>query len=210
MRLDLQVQTKDSRGAWRHLASTELGADSFHWRSGLKAGAKQLQQLEVKASDPHYDAKLFVCAHPYRTGSLHSEFGHAEAICRSANLEKFWLFWRCGKNVCVCACAKLSIVSPDWVPVATKSWFACVLCRSKSCSGAQTCGAFFNWIWQLKTHCSLRRRVAGSLAEPSPIQRIPFPNGLAQLCPRTFQTARHGGEDRLENWEPSATTLNVD
>ena len=89
MRLDLQVQTKDSRGAWRHLASTELGEESLHWRLHLSAGAKQLQQLEVKASDPHYDAKLFVCAHPYGTGSLHSEFGHPEAICRCANLGKF-------------------------------------------------------------------------------------------------------------------------
>ena len=138
MRLDLQVQTQDSRGAWRHVASTELGEESLHWRSGLKAGAKQLQDLQVKASDPHYfkgsnkrrwlygiicltntasivgalrhvlppfeyDAKLFVCAHPYGTGSLHSEFGRAEAICRSANLETYWLFWRCGKNVCVLA-----------------------------------------------------------------------------------------------------------
>ena len=103
MRLDLQVQTKDSRGAWRHLASTELGEESLHWRSGLSAGAKQLQDLQVKASDPHYDAKLFVCAHPYGTGSLHSEFGHPEAICRSANLEEIWLFWRCGKHVCVLA-----------------------------------------------------------------------------------------------------------
>ena len=82
MRLDLQVQTQDSRGAWRHVASTELGEESLHWRSGLKAGAKQLQQLEVKASDPHYDAKLFVCAHPYGTGSLHSEFGRPETIRR--------------------------------------------------------------------------------------------------------------------------------
>jgi len=80
MRLDLQVQTKDSRGAWRHLASTELGEESLHWRSGLSAGAKQLQDLQVKASDPHYDAKLFVCAHPYGTGSLHSEFGRPEFI----------------------------------------------------------------------------------------------------------------------------------
>ena len=54
MRLDLQVQTQDSRGAWRHVASTELGEESLHWRSGLKAGAKQLQDLQVKASDPHY------------------------------------------------------------------------------------------------------------------------------------------------------------
>ena len=85
MRLDLQVQMKDSRGAWKHLASTELGEESLHWRSGLSAGAKQLQELQVKASDPHYDAKLFVCAHPYGTGSLHSEFGCAEAIYTRVN-----------------------------------------------------------------------------------------------------------------------------
>ena len=96
IRLDLQVQTKESRGAWRHLASTEFGEESLHWRSRLSAGAKQLQQLEVKASDPHYDAKLFVCAHPYGTGSLHSEFGHPEAFCRSVKLEKYRLFQRCG------------------------------------------------------------------------------------------------------------------
>ena len=85
MRLDLQVQTKDSRGTWRHLASAELGEESLHWRSGLSAGAKQLQALQMKASDPHYDAKLFVCAHPYGTGSLHSEFGHSEAIYSRVN-----------------------------------------------------------------------------------------------------------------------------
>ena len=86
MRLDLQVQLKDSRGAWKHLASSEFGAESLHWRSGLSAGAKQLQDLQVKASDPHYDAKLFVCAHPYGTGSLHCEFGDTEAIHMSVQL----------------------------------------------------------------------------------------------------------------------------
>jgi hypothetical protein len=81
--LDLQVQTKDSRGAWRQLGSAKLDEESLEWRSGLRAGAQQLQDLHVKASDPHYDAKLFVCAHPYGTGSLHCEFGVAETI-RSA------------------------------------------------------------------------------------------------------------------------------
>ena len=81
--LDLQVQTKDSCGAWRQLGSAKLDEDTLEWRSGFRAGAQQLQDLHVKASDPHYDAKLFVCAHPYGTGSLHCEFGAAEAI-RSA------------------------------------------------------------------------------------------------------------------------------
>ena len=119
-------------------------------------------------------------------------------------------YWRGDCDVCKSACAGLGSVYPDRVAVVTKRWFVHALCRSKSGFGALTCGAFSNWIWQLRTHCSLRRRVAGSLAEPPLIQPIPFPNGMVQSCPRTFQTVRHGGEDRLENWEPSATTLNVD
>ena len=79
VKLDLQVQTTNSHGAWQQLGSTELGEDSLQWRSGLRAGAQQLQDLHVKASDPHYDAKLFVCAHPYGTGSLHCEFGGIES-----------------------------------------------------------------------------------------------------------------------------------
>ena len=73
--LSLQVQKTNSHGVWHQVGSTELGEDSLSWRSGLQAGAQQLQDLHVKASDPHYDAKLFVCAHPYGTGSLHCEFG---------------------------------------------------------------------------------------------------------------------------------------
>ena len=144
IRLDLQVQTKESRGAWRHLAATELGEDSLHWRMGLSAGAKQLQQLAVKANDAHYDAKLFVCAHPYGTGSLHSEFGYTEHMSRSANFEKCWLFCVAAKNLRVYFCVNLSIVSPDWVPAPIKSWFDHELCRSKNCFGVRTCGVFSN------------------------------------------------------------------
>ena len=95
VKLDLQVQTKDSRGAWRQLGSAKLDEDSLGWRSGLRAGAQQLQDLHVKASDPHYDAKLFVCAHPYGTGSLHCEFGGAETIA-ALLLEKCRVSWRGG------------------------------------------------------------------------------------------------------------------
>ena len=80
VKLDLQIEMPDSRGSWQSLASTEFNEDSLSWRSGLRAGARQLQDLHVKASDPHYDAKLFVCVHPYGTGSLHCEFGQFEII----------------------------------------------------------------------------------------------------------------------------------
>jgi len=95
VKLDLQVQTKDSRGAWQQLGSAELGEDSLQWRSGLRAGAQQLQDLHVKASDPHYDAKLFVCAHPYGTGSLHCEFG-GQNLFGILVLERCRASWRGG------------------------------------------------------------------------------------------------------------------
>ena len=53
-RLDLQVQTEDSRGGWRHVASTTLDPGQHSWRANLRHGAQQLQDLHVKASDPHY------------------------------------------------------------------------------------------------------------------------------------------------------------
>ena len=107
MELGLEVQTKDSRGAWQQLGSAKLDEDSLAWRSGLRAGAQQLQDLHVKASDPHYDAKLFVCAHPYGTGSLHCEFGGAESM-RSA-----------------CAWEVSHVVA---------RWLGCV-CRLRACRG---------------------------------------------------------------------------
>ena len=104
LELDLEVQTKDARGAWRRLASTKLDEDSLGWRSGLRAGAQQLQDLHVKASDPHYDAKLFVCVHPYGTGSLHCEFGGQNLFIVRV-LVQCCVSWRCPRvclwHVCV-------------------------------------------------------------------------------------------------------------
>ena len=101
--------------------------------------------------------------------------------------------------MCKSACAGLGSVYPDRVAVVTKRWFVHALCRSKSGSGALTCGVFFNWIWQLKTHCSLHRLPAESLAESRLILPIPFRNGLVQSCPRAFRTPRRGGEDKPES-----------
>ena len=114
-------------------------------------------------------------------------------------IERCWLSWRSDWDVCMSARAGFGVVYPDSVAVATKSWFVHALCRSRSGFDARTCGAFSNWIWQSKTHCSLRKLVAESLAEPQLIPQIPFRNGMVQLCQRAFQTARPGGEDKLES-----------
>ena len=44
------------------------------WRQDMATGAKYvMEETWVKANDPHYDAKLFVAAHPHGTGSVLSE-----------------------------------------------------------------------------------------------------------------------------------------
>ena len=46
------------------------------WKRDLASGSKHvLEETWVPANDPHYDAKLWPCAHPYGTGSLLSEPG---------------------------------------------------------------------------------------------------------------------------------------
>ena len=71
-RFELQVQTEESHGRWRNVGSTgELSPDT-PWRQDLLRGARELQDLQVKAGDPHYDAKLFPCVHPYGSGTLGS------------------------------------------------------------------------------------------------------------------------------------------
>ena len=74
-RLDLQVQT-EGRTGWRNVSSLELPAGRHPWREELQRGAQQLREdTNVKASDAHYDAKLFPHVHPYGTGSLLAESG---------------------------------------------------------------------------------------------------------------------------------------
>ena len=207
--LDLQVQTKGSRGVWQQVGSAKLDEDSLEWRSGFRAGLQQLQDLHVKASDPHYDAKLFVCAHPYGTGSLHCEFGSAD-VNRACAWEMFPVKpWVLGCICGLCACSVWSF-SAERVAVRIKSWCGHEHCRSRNGSGGLICGAFSNWIWQLKMHCSSLRPVAGSSEGQIRTLQTPFRNGLARLSPLTFQTVQPGGGGKLENSRQSATTRSAD
>ena len=62
------------------------------------------QILQVKANDPHYDAKVWPVAHPHGTGSLHSEIGAGSpnnyarnrALCVQSWFRKtaLWVFWK--------------------------------------------------------------------------------------------------------------------
>ncbi len=103
-RLDLQVQT-EGRAGWRNVSTLDLPAGQHSWRGDLRSGAQQLREdTNVKASDAHYDAKLFPHVHPYGTGSLLSEFGSGavQKHCRSRALalqswfrqSSLWCFWQ--------------------------------------------------------------------------------------------------------------------
>ena len=62
------------------------------------------QISQVKANDPHYDAKVWPVAHPHGTGSLHSEIGAGSpnnyarnrALCVQSWFRKtaLWVFWK--------------------------------------------------------------------------------------------------------------------
>ncbi len=103
-RLDLQVQT-EGRTGWRDVSSMDLPAGRHPWREELQRGAQQLREdTNVKASDAHYDAKLFPHVHPYGTGSLLAEFGSGavQKHCRARALalqswfrqSSLWCFWQ--------------------------------------------------------------------------------------------------------------------
>ena len=109
-RLDLQVQTNKSGSAWQNVGSSvELGREGKSWRASLREGARQLKNLDVKAGDPHYDAKLFPHVHPYGTGSLLSELGsggHQKLVrSRALSIQKWfrrspmWCFWQLDQAV---------------------------------------------------------------------------------------------------------------
>jgi len=76
-RLEVDIPGPDGKG-WRRTDSqidtqTDLG---HSWRQNLSAGMQHIrQETWVPANDPHYDARVFPCAHPYGTGSLLAEVG---------------------------------------------------------------------------------------------------------------------------------------
>ena len=60
---------------WRKCDSNvDLSGLDQKWKEDMtKGGSHVLQDTWVTATDPHYDAMLFPCLHPYGTGSLWAE-----------------------------------------------------------------------------------------------------------------------------------------
>ena len=58
------------------------------WRHDIATGADFLaMETHVPANDPHYDAKVFPCVHPYGTGSLHERMdGRRRLVCSMVTL----------------------------------------------------------------------------------------------------------------------------
>ena len=107
VRLELDVPREDGRG-WRRTHSfTETQEDdllSAQWCKDIQKGASHLlEETWVKASEAHYDAKLFPHVHPYGTGSVYSEPGAGgiqhHARNRLTNIQSWfrrsstWGFW---------------------------------------------------------------------------------------------------------------------
>ena len=107
VRLELDVPREDGRG-WRRTHSfTETQEDDLlnaQWCKDIQKGASHLlEETWVKASEAHYDAKLFPHVHPYGTGSCYSEPGAGgiqhHARNRLTNIQSWfrrsstWGFW---------------------------------------------------------------------------------------------------------------------
>ena len=93
---------------WRKVnAPVDTSFLDDQWRKEFTTGAQQLlKETWVKATEPHYDAKVFPNMHPYGTGSLSSEIGSGGAngiprLCRNRLLlvqscfrnNSLWVFW---------------------------------------------------------------------------------------------------------------------
>ena len=106
VRMELDVPREDGRG-WRRTHSfTETQDDHLlnaQWCKDVQKGASHLEETWVKASEAHYDAKLFPHVHPYGTGSVYSEPGAGgiqhHARNRLTNIQSWfrrsstWGFW---------------------------------------------------------------------------------------------------------------------
>ena len=76
-RIEVDVPGPGGRG-WRRTGSQIDTQDDLDdtWRRQLSDGTRHLQEETwVPANDPHYDARVFPCVHPYSTGSLLAEVG---------------------------------------------------------------------------------------------------------------------------------------
>ncbi len=68
----LSVDEALQNKSWRKVDRPIEGLDD-KWRKDFAQGVQLLKQTWVKATEPHYDAKVFPHLHPYGTGSLLSE-----------------------------------------------------------------------------------------------------------------------------------------
>ena len=106
-RLELEVQ--EAGGRWQALSFANFKPNE-RTRSGISTGVRQLKdETFVRASDPHYDAKLFPHLHPFGTGSVSSELGSGspQKLCRNrlVALESGfrrspqWIFWQLDRSI---------------------------------------------------------------------------------------------------------------
>ena len=84
-RMELDVPCESGRG-WKrsgaHLDVDQEAEFDEKWQTDLREGARfLLQETWVPANDPHLDAKVFPCIHPYGTGSLLAEPGSGAGLC---------------------------------------------------------------------------------------------------------------------------------
>ena len=78
-RIEIEVPGPDGRGWQRADSLVDTQEDEAldeSWREDIAAGSRHLlEETWVPANDPHYDARVFPCVHPYATGSLLAEVG---------------------------------------------------------------------------------------------------------------------------------------
>ena len=71
-RIEVDIPGPGGKG-WRRTDSridTQEDLDET-WRKDLSEGSRHLQEETwVPANDPHYDARVFPCVHPYGTGRI--------------------------------------------------------------------------------------------------------------------------------------------
>ena len=109
VRLDVE-ELHDGQGWRRCRRSVEIGDDVLddHCREKLVQGAQALHEdTFVRASDPHYDAKVF----PSIPGKLRfvlvsprDPFVHKQFIARARLFHDVWLLFRANMCMCVHMC----------------------------------------------------------------------------------------------------------
>ena len=75
IQVDALTDERSKHWNWKNTGSIELNLSDKH-KTDISRGADHiLAQTQIKASDWHYDAKIWPHMHPYGTGSAFSEVG---------------------------------------------------------------------------------------------------------------------------------------